>query len=173
MVPQVQTLVELVVAATEADNGECAHTALQHLNSHSSKAVQPVVMDEGSIVAVLGTAARTANAALAKEAWELLKMSVGSARAPNPAAYMALVHALSSSEQFDAVFLTLSEMQSFFGTPQNAEDLEILSPFSSLRPLVVSLSRLGPEGLDGVSFTLTVLTLFLIRLDACCQGAFL
>lgn len=150
-----------MVAATEGDDADCALMALRLLHSNGSKALLPVVMDEGSIVAVLGTAARTANAALAKEAWELLKVTVGSARAANPAAYMALVHALSSSQQFDAAFLTIAEMQSLFGTPQNAEDLEILSPFSSLRPLVVSLSQLGPAGLDGVSFTFSVPTISL------------
>lgn len=155
MVPQVQTLVELVIAATEVDDAECAFTSLQHLNNQSaSKVVQPLVMDEGSIAAILGTAARTANAALAKEAWDLLKVCVGSGRTPHPAAYMALVHALSTSQQFDAAFLILSEMQSLFGAAQNAEELEILSPFSSLRPLVLSLSQLGPAGLDGVSFIL-------------------
>lgn len=153
MMPQVQTLVELVIAATEVDDAVCALTALQRLNNRSSpKAVQSLVMDEGSIVAILGTAARSGNAELAKEAWELLKVSVGSDRAPNPASYMALVHALSTSQQFDAAFLALAEMQSLFGTPQNAEELEILSPFSSLRPLVIALSQLGPAGLDGVSF---------------------
>lgn len=126
MVPQIQTLVELIVAATEGDDAEVALTALRHLNNSTSNAVQPVIMDEGSIVAVLGTAARTANAALAKEAWELLKISVGSARARNPAAYMGLVHALSSSQQFDAASLTLAEMQSLFGTPQNAEPVVVL-----------------------------------------------
>ncbi|KAG0569430.1 hypothetical protein KC19_6G090200 [Ceratodon purpureus] len=155
IVPQTQTLVELVIAATEVDDAECSLIALQHLNKSSpSNAVQPLVMDEGSIVAILGTAARSSNAALAKEAWELLKLSVGSARAPNPAAYMALVHALSSSQQFDAAFLTLAEMQSLYGTPQSAEDLEVLSPFSSLRPLVLALAQLGPAGLDGAYFKL-------------------
>jgi len=155
LVPQIQTLLELVVAATEGDDAECALNALQHFNSSATKALQPVQMDEGSIVAVLGTAARTANAALAREAWELLKITVGSAKvAPNPAAYMALVHALSSSQQFDAVFSTLDEMQRLFGTPQNVEELEILSPFSSLRPLVLSLTQLGPAGLDGAYFKL-------------------
>lgn len=155
MVPQVQTLVELVIAATEVDDAECAFTSLQHLNNQSaSKVVQPLVMDEGSIAAILGTAARTANAALAKEAWDLLKVCVGSGRTPHPAAYMALVHALSTSQQFDAAFLILSEMQSLFGAAQNAEELEILSPFSSLRPLVLSLSQLGPAGLDGAYFKL-------------------
>lgn len=161
--PQIQTLLELVVAATEGDDAECALNALLHFNSSATKALQPVQMDEGSIVAVLGTAARTANAALAREAWKLLKITVGSAKvAPNPAAYMALVHALSSSQQFDAVFSTLDEMQRLFGTPQNAEELEILSPFSSLRPLVLSLTQLGPAGLDGVS-----LLLFLSFVYAC------
>jgi len=153
MVPQVQTLVEVVIAATDVDDAVCALTALQRLNNRSSpKTVLSLLMDEGSIVAILGTAARSGNAELAKEAWELLKVSVGSNRAPNPASYMALVHALSTSQQFDAAILALAEMQSLFGTPQNAEELEILSPFSSLRPLVIALSRLGPAGLDGVSF---------------------
>jgi hypothetical protein len=157
IVPQIQTLIELVISATEVDDAECALRALQYLHDGSNpKPVQPLVMDEGSIVAILGTAARSANAALAKEAWELLKVSVGSTRAPNPASYMALVHAMATSQQFDAAFLALAEMQSFFGTPQNAEELEILSPFSSLRPLVLSLSQLGPAGLDGVSFILRV-----------------
>lgn len=175
IVPQTQTLVELVIAATEVDDAECSLTALQHLNKNSTfTGVQPLIMDEGSIVAILGTAARSANAALAKEAWDLLKLSVGSARAPNPAAYMALVHALSSSQQFDAAFMTLAEMQSLFGTPQSAEELEILSPFSSLRPLVLSLSQLGPAGLDGVSYILSVHSLFTlygdIHLGAYCKG---
>lgn len=68
---------------------------------------------------------------------------------------MALLHALSTSKDFDAAFLALAEMQSLFGTPQNAEELEILRPFSSLRPLVLALSQLGPAGLDEVSFVLS------------------
>ncbi|KAG0625771.1 hypothetical protein M758_2G080100 [Ceratodon purpureus] len=155
IVPQIQTLIELVISATEGDDAECALAALQYLNNRSNpKPVQPLVMDEGSVVAILGTAARSANAELAKEAWELLKLSVGSTRAPHPAGYMALVHALSTSQQFDAAFLAIAEMQSLFGTPQNAEELDILSPFSSLKPLVLSLSQLGPAGLDGAYFKL-------------------
>nr|PNR41351.1 hypothetical protein PHYPA_018754 [Physcomitrium patens] len=164
MTPQIQTLVELVIAATEVDDAECALAALQYLNNQSiPRVAQPLVMDEGSIVAILGTAARTANFALAKEAWDLLKSSVGSARAHNPAACMALVHTLSTSQQFDAALSTLAEMQNQFKIPRNAEELEILSLFSSLRPFTLSLSQMGPTGLDGVSLTY----LFSVMRDGC------
>lgn len=158
MTPQIQTLVELVIAA------HSALAALQYLNNQSiPRVAQPLVMDEGSIVAILGTAARTANFALAKEAWDLLKSSVGSARAHNPAACMALVHTLSTSQQFDAALSTLAEMQNQFKIPRNAEELEILSLFSSLRPFTLSLSQMGPTGLDGVSLTY----LFSVMRDGC------
>lgn len=152
MLPQPQTMCELAIAATETDDAECALLVLQILNQQVlGKPSQSLTLDEGSIVALLGTAARTGNAALAKEAWDLLKISLKEVRPPGPAAYMALVHACSTSGDFEGAFSTLQEMQNVFGNPQSAEELEVLSPFTSLRPLVLALSQPGPAGLDAVS----------------------
>jgi pentatricopeptide repeat protein len=152
------TMCELAIAATETDDSECALLALQILNKRpTGKPSQAFTLDEGSITAILGTAARTGNAALAKEAWDLLKIYLNSVRTPSPAAYGALLHAWSSSGDFEAAFSTLHEMQILFGNPQTAEESEVLSPFTSLRPLVVALSRAGPTGLDAVSFLFAVI----------------
>lgn len=150
----VQTMGEVVVAAVEVDDSECALLALQLMHqANSGIRSQASGLDEGGMVAVLGTAARTGNGALANVAWDLLTRSLISAKAPGPAAYLARVHACATSGDFDTAFSILHEMQGLYGNAQTTEDSEILSPFSSLRPLVLAISRAGPAALDAVSTT--------------------
>jgi pentatricopeptide repeat protein len=164
LMPQVQTVGELAIASTEVDDAECALLTLEFLAQQTlGRPSQPLNMDEGGMVALLGTAARTGNGSLNNEAWNLLTSSLGPGRIPNPASYCARVHACASAGDFETAFNTVREMELAFGNLQGGNDPEILSPCSSLRPLVLAIARAGPGALDAVSksLDLTLTTLFL------------
>ncbi|KAL2613263.1 hypothetical protein R1flu_024955 [Riccia fluitans] len=154
VVPQLQTIVELAVTATEVDDSECSLLALRFLTeTELSKSARNLVMDEGSIPAILCCAARTADADLSREAWTVLLNSLRDTRPPLPASYLARIHALSGAGDFDTAFSTLHEMQVAYSDSVK-NDTEILSPFSSLRPLVLACTRGGAAALDAAYYKL-------------------
>ncbi|CAK9191410.1 unnamed protein product [Sphagnum troendelagicum] len=155
LMPQVQTVGELAIASTEVDDAECALLTLEFLTQQTlGRPSQPLNMDEGGMVALLGTAARTGNGSLNNEAWNLLTSSLGPGRIPNPASYCARVHACASAGDFETAFNTVREMELAFGNLQGGNDPEILSPCSSLRPLVLAIARAGPGALDAAYYKL-------------------
>ncbi len=79
--PQIQTVAELTFTAVEVDDAECALLTLEFLSQQTlEKPSQPLQMDEGGMVALLGIAAQTGNAALSNKAWSLLTRSLGPQR---------------------------------------------------------------------------------------------
>ncbi|KAL3683458.1 hypothetical protein R1sor_001480 [Riccia sorocarpa] len=154
VVPQLQNIVELAVAATEVDDSECSLLALRFLTeTELRKSARNLTMDEGSVLAILSCAARTSDADLSKEAWNMLLNSLRDTKPPQPACYLARIHALSAAGDFDTAFSTLHEMQTAHSDSQKT-DTEMLSPFSSLRPLVLACTRGGAAALDAAYYKL-------------------
>ncbi|CAM6082573.1 unnamed protein product [Calypogeia fissa] len=155
IVPQLQTVVELAVTAAEVDDSECANRALELLStSELSKITRNLNMDEGGMYHVLSLAARVSNTALSKQAWSILRGNLRESELPSPSSYLARIHALASAGDFDTAFVTLRELESLVANKSQQGDREILSPFSSLRPLVVACTRGGFAALDAAYYKL-------------------
>ncbi|BBM99999.1 protein MpPPR_7 [Marchantia polymorpha subsp. ruderalis] len=153
--PQVQSIAELAVAATEVDDSECALLALRVLSeSELSKSVRNLTMDEGGIHAILSCAARAADIELSTEAWSMLRASFRGTKTPRPSSYHARIHALAAGGDFDTAFSTLHEMQEAYNDTEYAADTNIFSPFTSLRPLVLACTRGGAAALDAAYYKL-------------------
>lgn len=72
-------------------------------------------------------------------------------KGPNPASYSARVHACASAGDFETAVNTVHDMELAFSSLQDSKGLEILSPCSSLWPLVLAIAQAGPGALDVVS----------------------
>ena len=141
------------MTAAEVDDSECANLALGLLStSELSKSARSLNMDEGGIYHLLSASARAADTALSKKAWAILRTSSRDSIFLNPASYLARLHALASAGDLDAAFTTLRELEQHVGVSQKEVDREIVSPFSSLRPLVLACTRGGAAALDAVSW---------------------
>lgn len=149
--PQIQTIIELAMSAAEGDDAECARHALELLSTTElSNSAKNLFMDEGGMYYLLSSAARAASPNLSAQAWSILRNSLRGTDLPSPASYLARIHALASAGDFDNAFATLRELESLVGKSPQAGDREILSPFSSLRPLVLACTRGGFAALDAV-----------------------
>jgi pentatricopeptide repeat protein len=72
-------------------------------------------------------------------------------KGPNPASYSVWVHACASAGDFVTAFNTVHDMELAFSNLQDSKGLELLSPCSSLWPLVLAIAQVGPGALDVVS----------------------
>lgn len=109
-------------------------------------------IDEGLVISALATAARTFDSTLLDASWAILKRSLREKRPPKPETYLAKINALASLGSLQNAFSTLSELERTHASSAAEEDL--LSPFTSLYPLVVACSKQGFETLDLVYFQL-------------------
>jgi pentatricopeptide repeat protein len=73
---------------------------------------------------------------------------------PNPASYSARVHACASAGDFETAVNTVHDMELAFSSLQDSKGLEILSPCSSLWPLVLAIAQAGPGALDVACYKL-------------------
>ncbi|XP_021756919.1 pentatricopeptide repeat-containing protein At1g26460, mitochondrial-like [Chenopodium quinoa] len=108
-------------------------------------------VDEGLVVSAIATAARTYDSTLLDASWAILKRSLRERKPPNPETYLAKINAQASLGSLQNAFSTLNELEKTHGSSAG-EDL--LSPFTSLYPLVVACSKQGFETLDLVYFQL-------------------
>jgi hypothetical protein len=116
---------------------------------------RPIVLlsvDEGLIVAALGTAGRTYNSTLLDASWAILRRSLRQKKAPNPESYIGKIYAHASLGSLQKAFATLRELESCYGSSDKEAEEELFSPFSSLNPLVLACSKKGFETLDSVFF---------------------
>ncbi|KAH9315224.1 hypothetical protein KI387_023851, partial [Taxus chinensis] len=144
--------------ALQTDNSKLACHGLEFLARWISRgrAARPAVhlsVDEGLVIAALGTAARTCCAPLLKTAWEILMRSLQQKRSPCAESYLAKIHAFAALGELKWAYRALHELESAYGNPEK-EDLELFSPFSSLSPLVRACSKGGFASLDAVYFQL-------------------
>lgn len=112
----------------------------------------PVLLsvDEGLLVAALGTAGRNYSSKLLNGAWEILKRSLRQTRSPNPEAYLAKIYAHASMGQLQNAFASLHEFEKAHGNPMDVDAEELFSPFTTLNPLVLACCRNGFSTLDTV-----------------------
>ncbi len=136
-------LVELLAAAADAHDCELALSAFASLKA---RAGAPLLVDEGTLVAVLAAAARRRNAALATEAWAALEQTT-TARSlpPAPGSFLALAAARAACGDLESAFRALLALQGAHPA------LEV--PEGALMPLITACSG-GPSALDGAYFTL-------------------
>lgn len=140
--------------AVQEDNSELAFYALEFLArwmARGENARPPVLLsvDEGLVVSVLGTAGRTFNQKLLDASWAVLRRSLRQKRVPKPESYLGKIYVHASMGDLQRAFSTLNEFETAYG--DSIIDMEeIVSPFTSLYPLVVACSRKGFETLDSV-----------------------
>ncbi|KAI9387359.1 hypothetical protein POPTR_010G159100v4 [Populus trichocarpa] len=145
--------------ALKEDNSKLLFCALEFMARWIARGekARPIVLlsvDEGLIVAALGTAGRTYNSTLLDASWAILCRSLRQKKAPNPESYIGKIYAHASLGSLQKAFATLRELESCYGSSDKEAEEELFSPFSSLNPLVLACSKKGFETLDSVYFQL-------------------
>ncbi|WCJ22124.1 Tetratricopeptide repeat (TPR)-like superfamily protein [Euphorbia peplus] len=145
--------------ATSTDNSKLAYYALEFMAKWLARGeiARPIVklpVDEGLVVATLGTAARTYSSTLLDASWAILRRSLREKKAPNPESYIAKIHAYASLGNLQRGFTTLREFEAAYANSDKDMQEELFSPFTSLHPLVMACSKKGFETLDSVYFQL-------------------
>ncbi|XP_010477851.1 PREDICTED: pentatricopeptide repeat-containing protein At1g26460, mitochondrial [Camelina sativa] len=149
--------------AIQEDNSKLAFYAFEFMFKWITRGemARPSVIlsvDEGLVVAGLATAARTCSSSLVEGSWTILKQSLRGRKAANPASYIAKINAYASLGNLQKAFTTLHELESAYADSEKEVVEELLSPFTSLYPLVVACSKKGFETLDEVYFQLESLS---------------
>ncbi|ESQ34278.1 hypothetical protein EUTSA_v10007071mg [Eutrema salsugineum] len=149
--------------AVQEDNSKLAFYAFEFMFKWITRGEMawPLVLlsvDEGLVVSALATAARTCNPTLVDGSWMILKRSLRGKKAPNPASYIAKINAYASLGNLQKAFIALHEFENAYADSEKEVVEEILSPFTSLYPLVVACSKKGFETLDEVYFQLETLS---------------
>ncbi|MED6182221.1 hypothetical protein PIB30_026613 [Stylosanthes scabra] len=148
----------IVEIAVQENNSKLAFYGLQFMAKWMLKgenARPPLLLsvDEGLVVAALGTAGRSYNSELLGAAWAVLIRSLRKNKAPNPESYLGKIYAHASMGNLQKAFATLHDYESAYG--ESTEEVEdLFCPFTSLHPLVVACSKKGFETLDTVFFQL-------------------
>ncbi|KAI8021283.1 Pentatricopeptide repeat-containing protein [Camellia lanceoleosa] len=145
--------------AMEEDSSVLAYYALEFMAkwiARGENARPPVLLsvDEGLVVSALGTAGRTYNAKLLDGSWAILKRSLRQKKVPNPESYLAKIYAHASLGNLQKAFSTLHEFETAYGNSTKEAEEDLLSPFSSLYPLVMACSKDGFVTLDSVYYQL-------------------
>ncbi|XP_010527740.1 PREDICTED: pentatricopeptide repeat-containing protein At1g26460, mitochondrial-like [Tarenaya hassleriana] len=146
-------------AAIQDDNSKLAFYGLEFMFKWIARGemLRPSVLlsvDEGLIVSLLATAARTCSSTLLDASWTVLQKSLRDKMIPNPETYLAKVNAHASLGNLQKAFATLREFESAYANSDKEVVEEMFSPFTSLHPLVVACSKKGFETLDAVYFQL-------------------
>ncbi|KAJ4916606.1 Pentatricopeptide repeat-containing protein [Raphanus sativus] len=149
--------------ATQEDNSKLAFYAFEFMYNwiNRGEMARPSVLlsvDEGLVVSALATAARTCNPTLVDGSWMILKRSLRGKKAANPAAYVSKINAYASLGNLQKAFIALHEFENAYKDAEREAKEEMLSPFTSLYPLVVACSKKGFETLDEVYFQLETLS---------------
>lgn len=143
--------------ALKEDNDKLLFCALEFMARWIARGekARPIVLlsvDEGLIVAALGTAGRTFNSTLLDASWAILRRSLHQKKSPNPESYIGKIYAHASLGSLQKAFATLRDLESCYGGSDKEAEEELFSPFSSLNPLVLACSKKGFETLDSVFF---------------------
>lgn len=145
--------------AMQADNSELTYYAFEFMAKWIARgevARPPIFLsvDEGLVVAALGTAGRTYNSRLLDGAWAVLKRSLRQKQLPNPESYLGKIYAHANLGNLPKAFSTLHEFEAAYGN-SDCEDVEdLFSPFHSLNPLVMACCKDGFTSLDSVYYQL-------------------
>ncbi|CAN4124580.1 unnamed protein product [Withania somnifera] len=158
LLPPWNMCTHLADVALQADNSELAFSSLEFFVKWVVRGdnVRPPVLltvEEGLLVAALGTAGRTYNAKLLNGAWEVLKRSLRQTRVPSPESFIAKIYAHASLGQLQNAFATLHEFEKSHGSSKESAE-ELFSPFTSLNSLAVACCKNGFATLDSVYYQL-------------------
>lgn len=142
--------------AMQSDNSELTFYALEFMAkwiAQGENAGPPVFLsvDEGLVIAALGTAGRTYNSRLLDGSWAVLKRSLRQKKAPSPESYLAKICAHANLGNLPKAFSTLHEFETAHGNSNWENGQDLFSPFHSLNPLVVACTKNGFTTLDSVS----------------------
>lgn len=145
--------------AMQADNAELAYYALEFMArwiARGEKARPPVFLsvEEGLVVATLGTAGRTYNTKLLDGSWSILKRSLRQKKVPNPETYIAKIYTQASLGNLQNAFSTLHEFETAYENSAEEVKEDLFCPFTSLYPLVVACSKKSFTTLDSVYYQL-------------------
>lgn len=148
--------------AIQEDNSKLAFNAFEFMFKWITRGemARPSVLlsvEEGLVVAALATAARTCDSTLVDGSWMILKRSLRGKKAANPASYIAKINAYASLGNLLKAFIALDEFESAYADSEKEVVEELLSPFTSLYPLVVACSKKGFETLDEVYLRVDIL----------------
>ncbi|KAL7243435.1 hypothetical protein ACSBR1_015765 [Camellia fascicularis] len=110
--------------------------------------------NEGLVVFVLGTAGRTYNAILLDGSWAILKRALRQKKVPNPESYLAKIYTHASLGNLQKAFSTLHEFETTYRNFTKEAEEDLLSPFTSLYPLVMACSNDGFVTLDSFYYQL-------------------
>ncbi|GMP41222.1 hypothetical protein CsSME_00011393 [Camellia sinensis var. sinensis] len=132
--------------AMEEDSSELAYYALEFM--------LPVLLsvDEGLVVSAVGTTSRTNNAKLLDGSWVILKRTLRQKKVPNPESYLAMIYAHASLGNLQKAFSTLHEFETTYRNSTKEAEEDLLSPFTSLCPLVMACSKDGFVTLDSALY---------------------
>lgn len=161
---------DLANVAIQNDNSKLTFLALAfmaRLIQAGENARPPIYhsVDEGLVISALATAARTSDTTLLDASWAILKRSLREKRVPKPETYLAKINTLASLGSLPSVFNSLNELERTHAS-YAAADEDLLSPFTSLYPLVVACSKQGFETLDLVSLILHLIYLILLHINS-------
>lgn len=157
----------LAEVAIQNDNSKLTFLALGFMvrwiqQSESGRPPVFLSVDEGLVISALATAARTFDSVLLDASWAILKRSLRDKAVPKPETYLAKINALASMGSLPNAFSTLSELERKHESSVVAKE-DLLSPFTSLYPLVVACSKHGFETLDLVSVQFYLLEFLIFR----------
>lgn len=146
----------LADVAMQADNSELTYYAFEFMAKWIARgevARPPIFLsvEEGLVVAALGTAGRTYNSRLLDGAWAVLKRSLRQKQLPSPESYLGKIYAHANLGNLPKAFSTLHEFESAYGNSDREDVEDLFSPFHSLNPLVVACCKDGFMSLDSVS----------------------
>ncbi|THF96490.1 hypothetical protein TEA_024191 [Camellia sinensis var. sinensis] len=110
-------------------------------------------------IVAIGTTSRTNNAKLLDGSWVILKRALRQKKVPNPESYLAMIYAHASLGNLQKAFSTLHEFETTYRNSTKEAEEDLLSPFTSLCPLVMACSKDGFVTLDS-HFSYYLLNLF-------------
>ncbi|KAL3654296.1 hypothetical protein CASFOL_003977 [Castilleja foliolosa] len=155
LLPKWNTCNIIADIATQSDNSILSYYALEFIAKHITRGefAKPTVLfsvNEGLIVSVLGTAARTCNSTLLEGSWAILKRTLRKKTVPSPESYLAKIYAHANLNNLQKAFSTLQELELAHGNYNQDDGEGLFSPFFSLNPLAIACSKKGFQTLDMV-----------------------
>ncbi|KAF5956935.1 hypothetical protein HYC85_004160 [Camellia sinensis] len=102
-------------------------------------------------VAMEEDSSETNNAKLLDGSWVILKRALRQKKVPNPESYLAMIYAHASLGNLQKAFSTLHEFETTYRNSTKEAEEDLLSPFTSLCPLVMACSKDGFVTLDSTS----------------------
>ncbi|GMP41223.1 hypothetical protein CsSME_00011393 [Camellia sinensis var. sinensis] len=155
---RLDTLVSIIERCKKMDQNK-ALCPPRNLCNYIADVAMEEDSNEGLVVSAVGTTSRTNNAKLLDGSWVILKRTLRQKKVPNPESYLAMIYAHASLGNLQKAFSTLHEFETTYRNSTKEAEEDLLSPFTSLCPLVMACSKDGFVTLDS-HFSYYLLNLF-------------